>query len=107
MTMNSVHRFALENNPHLRDSAELAMAARPMAVKVVLFEAIRRTAMAQNTALRSNDLDAFHSLLMERERLIAQGSEPLTGSPDDLRRHLAHEIEVWGKVIREAGIRVE
>ncbi len=42
-----------------------------------------------------------------RERLISQGSEPLTGTPDDLRRHLAREMEMWGKVIREAGIKVE
>ena len=27
------------------------------------------------------------------------------GSPEDLRKHLAREVEVWGKVIREAGVR--
>ena len=42
-----------------------------------------------------------------RERLVAQGAEPLSGSPDDLRGHLAREIEVWGRVIREANIKVE
>jgi tripartite-type tricarboxylate transporter receptor subunit TctC len=42
-----------------------------------------------------------------RERLLATGAEPLSGSPDDLRKHLAREIEVWGKVIREAGVKAE
>jgi tripartite-type tricarboxylate transporter receptor subunit TctC len=42
-----------------------------------------------------------------RDRLLAQGAEPQPGSPDDLRKHLAREIEVWGKVIREAGIKGE
>jgi tripartite-type tricarboxylate transporter receptor subunit TctC len=42
-----------------------------------------------------------------RERLLAQGAEPLSGTPDDLSRYLAREIEVWGKVIREAGVKVE
>jgi tripartite-type tricarboxylate transporter receptor subunit TctC len=42
-----------------------------------------------------------------RERLLAQGAEPLSGPPDELRRHLAREVEVWGKVIREAGVKVE
>ena len=42
-----------------------------------------------------------------RERLLGQGAEPMPGSPDDLRRYLAREIETWGKVIREAGIKVE
>ena len=31
----------------------------------------------------------------------------MTGSPDDLRKYLAREIEVWGRVIREAGIKAE
>jgi tripartite-type tricarboxylate transporter receptor subunit TctC len=42
-----------------------------------------------------------------RERLLSQGAEPLTGTPDDARRYLAREIEVWGKVVRDAGIKVE
>jgi tripartite-type tricarboxylate transporter receptor subunit TctC len=42
-----------------------------------------------------------------RDRLLAQGAEPLPGSPADLRNYLAREIEKWGKVIREAGIKVE
>ena len=42
-----------------------------------------------------------------RERLIAQGAEPLSGPPDELKKLLAREREVWGKVIREAGIKPE
>ena len=42
-----------------------------------------------------------------RERLIAQGAEPLGGPPDDLRKYLAGEISKWGKVIREAGIKAD
>lgn len=40
-----------------------------------------------------------------RERLLGQGAEPLWGPPDDLRKLLAREREVWGKVIREAGVK--
>jgi tripartite-type tricarboxylate transporter receptor subunit TctC len=40
-----------------------------------------------------------------RDRLLAQGAEPLSGPPDDLKKLLAREREVWGKVIREAGIK--
>lgn len=42
-----------------------------------------------------------------RERLIAQGAEPLGGPPDAARKYLANEIARWGKVIREAGITAE
>jgi tripartite-type tricarboxylate transporter receptor subunit TctC len=40
-----------------------------------------------------------------RDRLLAQGAEPLWGPPDELKKLLAREREVWGKVIREAGIK--
>jgi tripartite-type tricarboxylate transporter receptor subunit TctC len=42
-----------------------------------------------------------------QDRIVAQGGEPLAGPPSDLRDLLAREISVWGKVIREAGIRAE
>lgn len=42
-----------------------------------------------------------------QDRIVAQGGEPLAGPPADLRDLLAREISVWGKVIREAGIRAE
>lgn len=40
-----------------------------------------------------------------RDRLLGQGAEPLWGPSDDLRKLLAREREVWGKVIREAGVK--
>jgi tripartite-type tricarboxylate transporter receptor subunit TctC len=40
-----------------------------------------------------------------RDRLLGQGAEPLWGPPDDLKKLLAREREVWGKVIREAGVK--
>lgn len=42
-----------------------------------------------------------------RDRLLALGAEPVSGSPEDLRRLLAQEIAKWSKVIREAGIRFD
>ncbi len=55
-------------------------------------------------------LNAEFSALMEepglRDRLIAQGAEPLSGPPDALRKHLAREVETWSKLIREAGLKV-
>jgi tripartite-type tricarboxylate transporter receptor subunit TctC len=55
----------------------------------------------------NTDLSALMREPDMRERLVAQGAEALTGSPDDLRRYLAREMEVWGRVIREAGIKAE
>ena len=44
---------------------------------------------------------------MSREKLLAQGVEPAGGTPQQLRAFLKAEMEQWGKVVKEAGIRVE
>ncbi len=42
-----------------------------------------------------------------RERVQTMGMRPLSGPPGDLRDLIAREIAVWGKVIREAGIKLQ
>jgi tripartite-type tricarboxylate transporter receptor subunit TctC len=42
-----------------------------------------------------------------RDRITELGGEPESGSQDDLRKLLDVEIAQWGKVIRDAGIKVE
>ncbi len=42
-----------------------------------------------------------------REKLRAQGIEPVGGKPEDLVAHQRQEIAKWGKVIREQGIKFE
>jgi tripartite-type tricarboxylate transporter receptor subunit TctC len=42
-----------------------------------------------------------------RERLAAMGATPRGGPPADLRDLLAREVDVWGKVIRDAAIHLE
>lgn len=39
--------------------------------------------------------------------LLAQGAEPQSGSPDDLRQLLGREIALWSKIIKEAGIKAQ
>jgi len=39
------------------------------------------------------------------KRLIADGSEAVTGSPEELRAHLAAERDKWTKLLKQAGIR--
>jgi len=42
-----------------------------------------------------------------RERLAAQGFEPVGSSPEEFSSYIKSEIAKWGKVIRDAGIRPE
>jgi tripartite-type tricarboxylate transporter receptor subunit TctC len=42
-----------------------------------------------------------------RRRLAAIGAEPVGGTPEALRTHLQAEMEKWGRVIAERGIRAD
>ena len=39
-----------------------------------------------------------------RDRLEKEGSELLGSTPKEFGRHIVNEVQMWGKVIREAGI---
>lgn len=41
------------------------------------------------------------------ERMLELGAEAGSGGQDDLRKVLANEMAVWGKVIREAGVKID
>ena len=41
------------------------------------------------------------------KRFAVEGIEPLGGSPEQFAGHIRAEIERWGRVVREAGIRLE
>ena len=42
-----------------------------------------------------------------REKLIASGSDPLTMTPDEFSRFLRADIEMWGRVVKAAGVKVD
>ena len=42
-----------------------------------------------------------------QDKLAADGSEPMGGSPQRCAEHIRAEPAKWGGVIREAGIRLE
>jgi hypothetical protein len=42
-----------------------------------------------------------------RERLSADGSDAVGGTPEQLGAHMRREIVRWAKLIRESGIRAE
>lgn len=42
-----------------------------------------------------------------RDRIVELGGDAESGSPEDLKRLLASELTLWGRVIREAGIKAE
>lgn len=42
-----------------------------------------------------------------RERLAAQGAEPVGDTPDEFRAYLRAEVEKWARVVRYSGIHIE
>ena len=63
------------------------------------------TATPQPAVMRLNgEINALMNEPAIRERLVGQGMDPLAGPPDVLARHLAREIDTWGRLVREAGL---
>jgi tripartite-type tricarboxylate transporter receptor subunit TctC len=42
-----------------------------------------------------------------REKLAAQGAEPTTGTPEQMREFMRREIARWAKVVKAAGVRLD
>jgi len=42
-----------------------------------------------------------------RDRLQSQGAEPLSGSPEDLGRHVQRELAKYATIVKQAGIRIQ
>jgi tripartite-type tricarboxylate transporter receptor subunit TctC len=42
-----------------------------------------------------------------RERFLAQGVEPVGGTPEQFGEHIKAQMEKWGKVVRDAGVKAE
>jgi tripartite-type tricarboxylate transporter receptor subunit TctC len=55
----------------------------------------------------NTELSALMSEPGLKDRLVAQGAEPLAGPPDAMRQHLATEVEKWGKLIRDVGLKID
>jgi hypothetical protein len=68
---------------------------KPVAFRVGLYEAIRRTALAQREAVRIDDLDRFYNLLQEREKLIDKAesmNQELDGEDQATAGNLVRDI---------------
>ena len=42
-----------------------------------------------------------------RERLVAQGAEPLTGTPEELGELIKRELLRTARIVREAGLKAQ
>ena len=74
---------------------EESQVVRPMSFRVGLYEAIRRTAEAQLSAVISDDLEHFYELLEERERLLEKTEavkQKLDGEDRDRANDVVREI---------------
>lgn len=61
-------------------------------------DAVARVNDAVNRAMQTPDV---------REKFIAQGAEPLTGTPQDALAYTRAEVAKWAKVVKASGARVE
>lgn len=55
----------------------------------------------------ATETSAIIALPDVRERMLALGAEPGSGTPDDFAAYMKSEIAKWGKVIKQSGAKVE
>ena len=72
-------------------------AMKALASKLHLLEEANRNAELVK-ALKAPDLS---------ERLLRDGIEPIGNTPEEFRAHTRREREKWGKVVRDANVKVE
>ncbi len=58
-------------------------------------------------ALLNREVNAVLQMPDLREKLAAQGIETLTATPEQMAEMIRNDLERWGKVIREAGIKAD
>ena len=42
-----------------------------------------------------------------REKLVGFGADPLTMTPDEFTRFVRADIEMWGRVVKAVGVKVD
>ncbi len=74
---------------------------RPATFRVALYDSIRRAAHQQCDALRSDDIDLFHDLLVERERLLAKAEDVGRVLASNVSREDASDRAAAASIVRE------
>lgn len=122
---------AIENvvtmRPHIRSGALRGLGVTSSARSAVIpelptiaeagvpgFQAVGRFAVFASSKTPRHIVDRLNREITtfmkepeSRERLLAQGAEPVGGRPDELRVQVDREIAQWANVIREAGLKME
>lgn len=97
-----------KRSPVLPDLPTMIEAGMPNFEVIGWFGIFAAARTPQDIVKRINDQVA--AIMKEpemRDRMLTQGGEPASGPPSELRDLLAREIQVWGKVIRDANIKLD
>jgi tripartite-type tricarboxylate transporter receptor subunit TctC len=55
----------------------------------------------------NREVNADMANVTHRSRLVAFGGAPSPGTPEDFGKFVADETEKWGKVVRQAGVKID
>ena len=55
----------------------------------------------------NEELNKFLAMKDVQDRMMVMGIIPAPGTPDDFRKTQRRDIEVWTRVVKQAGIKVE
>lgn len=90
------------------DLPTVAEAGLPGFEGVTWFGLVAPAAVPKDVTVRLNtELNRLLQSADMRDKLAAQGAEGAPGSPEDFARIVREDAARWGKVIRDAGVKVE
>jgi tripartite-type tricarboxylate transporter receptor subunit TctC len=97
-----------ERSPLAPDLPTVAEAGLPGFEGVTWFGLVAPAAVPKEVAGKLNaELNRLLQTPDMRDKLAAQGAEAAPGSPEDFARVVREDAARWGKVIRDAGVKVE
>lgn len=95
-------------SPLAPDLPTVAESGLPGFEGVTWFGLVAPAATPQNVVTRLNgELNRILQATEMKEKLAAQGAEAAAGTPEEFARLVRDDAAKWGRVIREAGVKVE
>ena len=97
-----------ERSPLAPELPTVAESGLPGFEGITWFGLVAPAAVPKDVVVRLNsEVNRLLQTYDMRDKLAAQGAEAAGGTPDEFARLVQNDAAKWGKVIREAGVRVE
>jgi len=106
--LSAIAVTSARRHPNLPDIPTVAESGLPNYEVAIWIGMIGPKGLSRSIVDRLNgDVAKVLSSRETRERLLANGSSPIGGTPEQFAEIIKREIEIWRNVVREAGVKAE